>query len=116
MSNNCEVCGKFIEIDETLCKKHSLKFDFYDPFDEAHYEKVLSHFKVKVWSAYEPMLGGRSYWGYSWKCGGVQLCPEEYLSEKMARAASALAIYLYCCGVGCSLDDRLALAYIKGNS
>lgn len=84
----------------------------YDPFNQNHYEKILSHFNVKVWAAYEKHFG-RSYWGYSWKCGGVQLCPESNLTEDMARAVSALAIYLYCCGVDCGLDDRLALCYIK---
>ena len=80
-------------------------FEYYDPFDESHYEGILKHFNVEV-SLEE------GSWGYLWKYGGVTLGWENKLTKQQARAAAGLAVYLYVCGVHPGLDDRLALAYI----
>lgn len=80
---------------------------YYDPFKKEDYEKVLAHFKVKVWP-------DATHWGYSWKYGGVQMgIVDQYESEDQVRAIVALAVYLYAHGTPCHMDDRLAHAYIK---
>jgi hypothetical protein len=86
------------------------EFRDYDPFYEPHSEGILKHFKVKV--SLEEEDNGDKTWGYLWEYGGVTLGWEKQLTEKQARAAAGLAVYLYACGVHPGLDDRLALVYI----
>lgn len=87
------------------------EFEWYDPFDQSHWEGILKHFDVRLDHSDEKPLGHS--WGYVWKYGGGVLAPYQSLTEDQAKAVMGLSVYLYACGVRPGLDDRLAFAYIK---
>jgi hypothetical protein len=85
------------------------EFREFHPDDVEQVNAILAHYEVEVTAELEE---SPAHWGFFWEYGGGMIAVQSTMSERQARAAMALDVYLYCLGVDVALCGRLGKAYV----